>query len=293
MTVAHPSVIPYAPAVASSRDTHITQSTSLDHEIHIGLLKRRRHVLIQYGDDACAIQEFKKLCLRNTVLALSQAERQRLKTLRTAPFHDMTQTMPMYRSPSLASPSTVSKQALARPLKPPQLCRHTCLLPDFDSLRDRMVKISREYSLTDVSSDVVALMALALHFHMKHVLMVCLSRLRGYPCEPPGETSDSCGYGMMRPSSALICHSFVPGEITEENELSEPSLLEWPPPITLKDLKMSFELHPRFLCEEPYMFENIQLLATSETEFDQLSKQMNEKFAHLSHIEPDGSTSSK
>jgi hypothetical protein len=285
--LAPPSAIPYAPAIGSNQEVHGLHAapTSVVGS-GAGTSRRRRHLLIQLGSDEDALQTFKKTCLRNTVLALPAAERLRLRNIDLSTRQNVVQPVPVHRPSSATSLAAPTKKALAPLLKPSGLCRRTASLPSLDSLSDRMLSMAREHSLKEVSHDVVTLVALALHFHMKRIIMNCLSRLRRYCSEPPGETHDSFGYGMMRSSSVLLCHSLdAAHDDPRRPKVASSISIGSRPPITLKDLKMSLELHPHLLCEHLHILEKIRVMSTSETEFDELARQMKERFARACRVD--------
>jgi hypothetical protein len=282
-SIAPPSMIPYAPIIAISDDLSAPHLMSSAMSSRAGILKRRRHILIHCGDNTNAIQEFKRKCLRNTVLALPLSERQRLKSVRNTSDQFQTEVRKIHRAPSIVAANTIKSKVSHHPIKSVDLCRCSGFLPSLDSLHHRMQRIALEHDLTGLSYDTVAAMKLALHYYLKQIIMYCLVRLRPHCSEPPGETHDSYGYGMMRSSSVMISHSFGSYSDMKDNLLSSASPSELSPSITLKDLILVLELHPHLLSEELDMMEKIRSMVTTETELDSLARQMNEQFRRVLH----------
>ncbi|KAG0250252.1 hypothetical protein DFQ27_009496 [Actinomortierella ambigua] len=121
--------------------------------------------------------------VKNQVLSLSKAERERIKTLKSKG-KDTTgfkTKLKEHRILKGAQPPFPQPSALAeynRGLNTP-LCFDSKEIPDFESLRDRMTAVAYENGLFGgVHDDSVELMLHALETHIKNVISNCIIKLR-------------------------------------------------------------------------------------------------------------------
>ncbi|KAG0014799.1 hypothetical protein BGZ81_000251 [Podila clonocystis] len=243
--------------------------------------------------DGTKEHEPKRRKIKNQVMSLGKAERERIKSLKEQNRDNgaVKQKLKEHRiskplAPSLPQPSIVEYNRGAHA----PLCFDSKELPDFEAMKDRMTAIAMENGLlSGVHDDCIELMLHALESHIKSVISNCIIKLR---------TNGALGInvpkrGLIQPrASESNRHGSIPGAgasqdqhpTTTYGQESSPfqgfssqntpqgasfnSSSKQTTTITAKDLAFAIDISPSMLVENPINVEKLLSILMEESDDD-------------------------
>ncbi|KAF9372225.1 hypothetical protein CPB97_001377 [Podila verticillata] len=237
--------------------------------------------------DGTKEQEPKRRKIKNQIMSLGKAERERIKNLKEQNRNNgVKQKLKEHRiskplAPPLPQPSIIEYNRGAHA----PLCFDSKELPDFEAMKDRMTAIAMENGLlSGVHDDCIELMLHALESHIKSVISNCIIKLR---------TNRALGINvpkrdLIQARASESNRQSIPGATSQEphptatyNQESNPFQgFSTPNPpqgasfnsskrtttITAKDLAFAIDISPSMLVENPINVEKLMSILMEESD---------------------------
>ncbi|KAG0220760.1 transcriptional regulator of RNA polII, SAGA, subunit-domain-containing protein [Mortierella sp. GBAus27b] len=246
------------------------------------------------GKDGKIVKEKdpKKRKIKNQILSLGKAERERIKALKEQHKGSgmIKQKMKEHRAlkpmtPALSQPAQIAEYN--RGAHAP-LCFDSKELPDFELMKDRMTAVAMENGLMGgVQEGAVELMLHSLESHIKNIISNCIIKLRtnralgitvpkrdlvvsaGQQQQPQTSISSSSAAG-DQPSSSSTSYQ---ASYNSNNHNSKRTTT-----ITAKDLAFAIDISPNMLVENPVNVEKLMsILMEEESEEEGEDAEMDEQ----------------
>ncbi|KAF9897805.1 hypothetical protein BX616_004953 [Lobosporangium transversale] len=260
----------------------------------------------------------KRRKMKNQILSLGKAERERIKGLKET--HKKSSMMIKQRlkehrvsrpmAPTVSQPALIAEYNRGNHAP---LCFDSKELPNFESMRDRMVAVAMENGLmSGVQEGAVELMLHALESHIKNIISNCIIKLRSNRAlgitvprrDPNSATSGQSCSKLLQVTTAATATATVPAPTEEDfNPFQAASSTVTQQPltsstsaypaasynnsghntkrtttITAKDLAFTIDISPNMLVENPVNIEKLMsILMEEESEEEDEDAEMDDQ----------------
>ncbi|KAK9722392.1 hypothetical protein K7432_002696 [Basidiobolus ranarum] len=224
----------------------------------------------------------KKKKLRQDILSLKKADRDRIKVLlktrstpaKPLPLRSTSRSIPF--PPGSIPPNYISE--VNKGYQAP-LCYDSKELPDGEILHERMTTIALEHGLLNgVTPDSIEVLQYALESHLKTIISNCIYKVR---CNRSMGIITSDAPSNLRERSDIFFKKNLAKSVYE----MQPTKLSAPPPKTLlrlRDLAFSFEIAPFTMIEMPLVAERLTSILYEDTD-DEGGEEEEEEDEEMEH----------